>query len=124
MKFAFIAAKQGDFPVAWLCRRLEVSPSGFYRWLKAGEATRASRDRQLGVMIRASHEASRGTYGSPRIHHELATNGVRVGTKRVARLMREHGLSGLRPRRFRKTTDSQHADAIADDLVKRDFAPK
>jgi putative transposase len=49
---------------------------------------------------------------------------VRVGSKRVARLMREHGLSGLGPRRFRKTTDSKHADATADDLVKRDFAPK
>jgi putative transposase len=75
-------------------------------------------------MIRACHEASRGTYGSPRIHQELAADGVRVGTKRIARLMRGHGLSGLRPRRFRKTTDSQHADVIADDLVKRDFAPK
>ncbi len=123
MKFAFIAAKRGDFPVTWLCRRLEVSASGFYRWLEAGEPARHRRDRQLGVHIRACHVSSRGTYGSPRIHRELAVGGVRVGTKRGARIMREHGLSGLRPRRFRKTTDSDHGDAIADDLVKRDFAP-
>jgi putative transposase len=103
MKFAFIAAKRGDFPVTWLCRRLEVSASGFYRWLEAGEPARHRRDRQLGVQIRACHVGSRGTYGSPRIHRELAVAGVQVGTKRVTRIMREHGLSGLRPRRFRKT---------------------
>ena len=72
MKFAFIAAKTGDFLVAWLCRRLEISTSGFYRWLGAGEPRRARKDRQLGVLIRASHTASRGTYGSPRVHRDLA----------------------------------------------------
>ncbi|MFT5431144.1 MAG: putative transposase [Myxococcota bacterium] len=90
---------------------------------EAGEPARARRDRQLAVQIRAYHEASRGTYGSPRIHRELTEAGGRVGTKRVARVMREHGLSGPRPRRFRKTTDSEHDNAIADDLVKRDVAP-
>ena len=123
MKFAFIAAKQGDFPVVWLCRRLGVSSSGFYRWQASGEPPRARRDKQLGVLIRASHERSLGTYGSPRIHRDLKEQGVRVGTKRVARVMREHGLSGLRPRRFRKTTDSDHAQPIAEDAVKRNFSP-
>lgn len=124
MRFAFIRANRGDFPTAWMCRRLEVSTSGFHRWLTAAEPRRARRDRQLGVLIRAHHVASRGTYGSPRIHRDLASDGHRVGRKRVARLMREHGLVGASPRRFRRTTDSNHDSPIAPDLVARDFDPE
>ena len=87
--------------------------SGFYRWLEAGEPARHRRDRKLGVHIRACHVSNRATYGSPRIRWKLAVGSVRVGTKRVARIMREHGLWGLRPRRARETNDSYHGDPIA-----------
>lgn len=123
MRFGFIAAKVGDFPVAWMCPRLTVSTSGFYRWSKAEESKRARRDRQLGTMIRAYHSASRGTYGSPRIASDLRESGEAIGRKRVARLMREHGLTGSRPRRFRPTTDSKHDLPVAENIVARDFNP-
>ncbi len=123
MRFAFIASNRGEFPIAWMCRRLKVSPSGFHRWSKADPPERARRDRELGTMIRAHHVASRGTYGSPRIHRDLKDDGQRVGRKRVARLMREHGLSGRRPRRFRRTTDSNHRSPIAPNMLDREFNP-
>jgi transposase InsO family protein len=124
MKFFFIAAKASDYPVAWMCRRLEVSCSGFYRWSKAEESPRAHRDKQLGTMIRALHAATDGTYGSPRITRELKADGEAVGRKRVARVMRENGLSGQAPRRFRRTTDSKHDHPIAENIVARDFNPE
>ena len=69
------------------------------------------------------HTDSRGTYGSPRIHQELRANGCHVGRNRVARLMRDEGLRGCRPRPFRATTDSRHGEPIAPNLLERDFAP-
>lgn len=123
MRFDFIAAKRADFPVAWMCRRLDVSSAGFYRWLKADEPARARRDRQLATMIRASHAASGGTYGSPRITRDLKDAGEAVGRKRVARVMRENGLTGEAPRAFRRTTDSKHDMPVADNIVARDFSP-
>jgi transposase InsO family protein len=123
VKFAFIAAKRGDFPVAWMCRRLEVSSSGFYRWDSAEESERARYDRQLGTKIRALHAASDGTYGSPRIHRDLIAEGKAISRKRVARVMRDNGLVGEAPRRFRRTTDSKHQLPIADNIVARNFAP-
>lgn len=124
MRFAFIAAKRSDFPVAWMCRRLDVSSSGFYRWETAEESERAKYDRQLGTIIRALHAASDGTYGSPRIHRDLIAGGKAIARKRVARVMRENGLSGQAPRRFRRTTDSKHDLPIADNIVARDFNPE
>ena len=123
MKFAFINAKRADFPVAWMCRRLEVSTSGFYNSLTSTESVKVRSDRRLGVAVRALHKASRGTYGSPRIHQDLLAQGVSVGRKRVARLMREHGLSGSRPRRFKRTTNSAHDRPLAANVVAREFSP-
>jgi transposase InsO family protein len=86
----------------------------------AGErACRGGRD--LAAQIRVAHEASRGRYGSPRVHAELCAHGRRVGRKRVARLMRGMGLSARRRRRFRRTTDSTHAFPVAPNLLGRDF---
>ena len=123
MRFRFIAAKKGDFPVAWMCRRLDVSSSGFYRWVNAKESKRSKRDRQLGTKIRAFHAASGGTYGSPRIARDLKEDGEAVACKRVARLMRENSLTGIAPRPFRRTTDSKHDQPIADNIVARNFNP-
>ena len=123
MRFAFISANEGDYPVAWMCRRIGVSTSGFYRWSKGHESERALRDRQLGTTIRALHAASGGTYGSPRILRDLAAAGEDVGRKRVARLMRENGIVGQTRRRFRRTTDSKHELPVAENIVARDFNP-
>lgn len=121
MKFAFILARAVAFPVAFMCRVLGVSVSGFYAWRRRPEPERAKVDARLAVEVAASHKRSRGRYGSPRVHADLRARGVRVGRKRVERLMREQGLQARRRRRFRKTTDSAHAQPIAPNVLERDF---
>ncbi len=110
------------FPVSSMCRVLEVSTSGYYAWLKREPSPRAREDAVLTERIREAHMRSRETYGSPRIHAELREDGVRVGRKRVARLMRAHGLEGVsRRRRGRKTTVRNASARPAADLVERDL---
>lgn len=121
MKFAFIAEMEVAFPVVVMCRVLHVSTSGFYAWRGRPAPPRAQRDEELGACVRAAHAASKGRYGSPRVHAELRARGERVGRKRVARLMKEARLTGRMRRRFRSTTDSNHALPIAPNVLERDF---
>ena len=124
MRFEFVQAEKASFPVAVLCDVLEVSRSGYYAWTKRGPSARTQDDAKLAAEVKAVHERSRGRYGSPRVHRALRRKGVRVGEKRVARLMRESGLRGRRKRPFRKTTNSNHAEPIAPNVLERDFAPE
>ncbi len=121
MRFAFILARVVAFPIALMCRVLGVSVSGFYAWRKRPMPERAKVDARLAVEVAASHKRSRGRYGSPRVHADLRAGGVRVGRKRVERLMREQGLQARRRRRFKKTTDSAHGQPIAPNVLERDF---
>jgi putative transposase len=104
------------------CRALRVSPSGFYAWQQRPESARATRDRQLRVQIRASHAASRGRYGRPRVWKDLREAGERVSEKRVGRLMREDGLRARPRQRFRSTTMSEHDQPVAANVLDRQFA--
>lgn len=117
-------AEKAHYPVTVLCRCLQVSKSGFYAWCGRPMSSKAHRDVTLTSLVRASHAGGRKTYGSPRIHRELRLGGERVSRKRVARLMRQEGLYGLRKRRFRKTTDSAHRLPVAKNLLDRQFAPE
>lgn len=117
----FIQQNVADFPLQVLCEVLGVSRSGYYAWVRRAESARAQEDRALSSEIRAAHQASRGRYGSPRVHAELRAQGRRVSRKRVARLMRRMGLAARRKRRFRRTTDSRHAFPIAPNLLARNF---
>ncbi|WP_419146258.1 IS3 family transposase [Iamia majanohamensis] len=128
MTFAFIAAEKAKDPkmsIAWACRALGVSTSGFYDWrqAQAQPCARVRVDAELTETIIEIHRQSRGTYGSPRVHAELRLGlGIRVGRKRVERLMRTAGIAGV-TRRRRKTRRA--ADAVpSDDLVARRFRPK
>jgi transposase InsO family protein len=124
VKFAFIAAEKAFYPVEALCDVLEVSRSGYYAWTKRRPPARALSDAQLEAEIAAVHRKSRGTYGSPRVHAELRAKGVRVGKKRVERLMREGGIQARRKRPFRRTTDSNHTQPIAPNVLGRQFDVK
>jgi putative transposase len=104
-----------------MCRVLGVSPSGFYGWRWRPPAARAQADAGLSEKIRAIHERSRGTYGVPRVHAELAAEEIHVGRKRVARLMRAVGLEGVSRRRSVHTTVRDRDARPAPDLVDRDF---
>ena len=120
-KFACIAAHRFEFPVVLMCRVLAVSPSGFYASRQRPPSARAVRDGQLALAVRAAHQRCRGRYGAPRIQYELFLQGERVSTKRVARLMKQAGLRGRRPKRFVATTDSAHGDPIAPNTLARQF---
>jgi putative transposase len=121
MRYRFMAAEKAEYPVTLMSRILRVSRSGFYAWSKRPESARARSDRALVVDIRAAHEASRGTYGSPRVHRELVAQGRAAGRDRVARLMREQALRGRRKRRFRNTTQSNHRHPVAPNGLERKF---
>lgn len=123
MKFDFIASKKVAFPVLTMCKVLGVTPSGYYASRKRPKSARAQADERLAVEIAATHERSKKRYGSPRVHRALRKKGVRVGAKRVARLMREKGIVARQKRRFRRTTDSNHANPIAPNVLERDFEP-
>jgi len=109
----------GGLPVAVTCRVLQVSTSGYYEWLGRPASGRDLADAYLTETIIAIHLMSRRSYGAPRVHAELRLGmGVRVGRKRVARLMREHQITGICHRRKRRGSP---APAVHEDLVKRKF---
>jgi putative transposase len=114
-------ANQATLPIATMARLLEVSASGYYAWIARGPSKRACDDADLLGRIRAIHASSRGTYGAPRIHVELTEQGVHVGRKRIARLMRIAGLHGASRRRSLSTTRRQLNARPAPDLVQRHF---
>jgi putative transposase len=98
-----------------------VSSSGYYAWCRRPESARAQRDRQLKVLVRASFEASKHRYGSPRIHEDLLEQQERVSRKRVIRLMQEDGLKARLRKRFKCTTMSDHDEPVAANLLDRQF---
>jgi putative transposase len=114
-------ANQANYPIATMCRVLGVSTSGYYAWRKHRPSQREQEDVQLAAQIRRIHARSNGTYGAPRLHAELAAAGVRVGRKRVARLMQAIGLQGVSRRKRPRTTERRPAAQPAPDLVQRDF---
>jgi len=120
--YNFIQDNKTRWSIRLLCRVLEVARSAYNQWAQAQSTDHETDAVRLTVHIKAIHRQSRGTYGSPRVHRELLEQGFKVGRHRVARLLRENGLSGTPKRRFRPTTtDSEHADPIAENLLNRDF---
>jgi transposase InsO family protein len=122
MKYAFIARQVATFAVSVLCHALSVSVSGYYTWRRRTPSAHEQADATLSVRIRSAFLAGRGVYGSPRIHATLRTAGIRCARKRVARLMCAQGLCAGRARRRKlRTTDSQHTQPVAPNLLGRDF---
>jgi putative transposase len=115
-----MTANQAFHRIAAMSRVLGVSPSGYYTWQKRPLSARARADVELSAQIEAIHRTSRGTYGAPRVHAELAALGVHVGRKRVARLMRVLGVQGVSRRRWPRTTVRDPARLAAPDLVDHD----
>jgi len=116
-----INVERANFPVAMMCRLLGVSPSGFYAWRKRDVSDHDKADVLLTAKVKAIFVGSRQRYGSPRVHADLEAQGVAVGRKRIERIMRENELSARHPKPFRTTTDSNHALALAHNVLERDF---
>jgi putative transposase len=117
------AKKAKELSVSLQCELLGVSESGYWAWLRRSPSDRALYDAWLTERIRAVHEASKGRYGSPRVHAVLRRQGIRVGEKRVARLMRSAGLQGAHRRRRKGCTVGVAGVEPFGDLVGRDFRP-
>jgi putative transposase len=122
MRYVFIRAEKVRYPIASLCRVLRVSRSGYYHWSKGDRSVRELRDAELLDLIREIFKQSRKTYGSPRIYDELRDRRVSCSLSRVERLMRQHGITPPKKRRFRRTTDSDHPFPPAPNLLGRDFS--
>jgi putative transposase len=122
MRYAVITRHRDEFKVRLMCRMLEVSPSGYYVSLKRPPSWHALIDEVLMAHVRIIHAESGETYGVPRVHRELQAEGLPASPKRVARLMRADGLVA-RPRKRPRvsTTDSNHADPVAPNLLARAF---
>lgn len=122
MRYAVITRHRGEFTVRLMCRVLEVTTSGYYASLKRPPSWHALIDEVLMARVRIVHYESRETYGAPRVYRALQAEGLPTSTKRVARLMREDGLVARPRRRYRvSTTNSNHGDPIAPNLVARQF---
>jgi len=121
MRYVFIRAHESVFHIATMCRVLEVSRAGFYKWRARPVAKRVKDDAVLAARIRALHTGHRRTYGSPRVHRELRDQGIRCGEKRVARVMREQEIHAVAPKRYRVTTQSGHREPLAPNRLARRF---
>jgi len=121
VKYRLMEAHRSEFGVEEMCRVLCVSRSGYYAWRSAGPSRRQRDNEALLEAIRAVHDASRGTYGSPRVTFDLRDGGILCGKNRVARLMRLHGIVAKARRRFRVTTRSRHKLPVAENLLGRPF---
>lgn len=117
----FIDAEKAHYPIAMMCRLLSVSPAGYYAWCTRPESKHSLHECRLEIQVRAAHEAGRKYYGSPRVHAELAAQGIRIGRNRVIRLMRKQGLRARTTRRFKCTTKSDPALPVAPNILNRDF---
>jgi putative transposase len=119
MRYAFILAERACWPIVVMCAVLKVSTSGFYAWLRHAPSAHAKKDERLKVLVGASFAKSRKTYGSPRVHMDLADE--RVGRNRIIRIMQDEGHVARVRRRYRSTTMSEHDQPIAPNILDRDF---
>lgn len=121
MRYGFIEGHRCMGPLTVLCRAMQVSVSGFVNWRHHAPGPRKRRDGVLAPKIAAFHAASRETYGAPRIHADLCEAGEHISRKRVARLMSELGIAGASGRKRIRTTDSNHDNPVAANVLDRDF---
>ena len=121
MRYRFIQEQEGRFSAASLCQALRVSRSGYSAWKKRPQSQRSREEQELLVSIRAAHQESRGTYGSPRITEELRAREVACSRNRVARVMRKYEITARPLCRYTVTTDSNHPQPVAPNRLEQQF---
>lgn len=122
MRYSFIRKHRKPFPVATLCRILQVSPSGYYAWRTRPESARSRANRVLLVHVKAAHRRSHNIYGRRRVQRQLARMGFACSPNRVGRLMRLARLQGRQKRKYQTTTDSKHSFPVAPNVLARNFS--
>lgn len=122
MRYAWIEDHRATWPVAVQCDVLVVSRSGYYAWRRRSPSAAAERREKLTDEIRTAYAVGREAYGSPRVHRELLAQGTKCDRKTVATLMKQAGIQAKTVKKFRvSTTDSNHRQPIAENVVNRDF---
>ena len=121
MKYAFIYQHRFQFSLAALCRRLNVSPSGYRHWREYPISIRQQRDQALVIHLKEIHRECKSTYGYRRMYHAARLQGLDVGRNRIHRLMRIYGIIARYKRKYKTTTDSRHTLPVAPNLLNRQF---
>jgi transposase InsO family protein len=121
--FAWIEERKAEFPVAVMCRVLEVSRSGFYAWRTRPPSAAEERREELTHEVQRIHAEVKGRYGSPRMHAELVARGEVCCVNFVAGLMKRAGITAKAKKRFVRTTDSNHTWPVAANVLDRQFHP-
>ena len=121
MKYEFVHSSRSEFVVKKMCRVLNVSRSGYYRYITGEESRRSIENLILLAAIKVIYKQSRSTYGSPRITDALHDLGLSCSRPRVARLMRANTIKAKTKKRYKVTTNSDHSYPIAPDLLNQDF---
>jgi putative transposase len=124
VRYQFIEGHRRQWPTRLMCRALEVSAGGYYRWRRRPPCARQERGEALVAEIKAIHHEVKARYGSPRIHAELVARGRACCVNPVARLMNRAGVAAKTKRKFRCTTDSNHDRPVAENVVDRQFEPE
>jgi putative transposase len=123
--FSFIEGHQQTWPIRVMCQTLQVSPAGYYAWLRRPPSFQEQRREALLVLIQGIHAEVKQRYGSPRIHKALAARGETCSVNTVAKLMHDNDIRAKSARQFRcKTTDSNHALPVAQNVLGRQFDPE
>lgn len=121
MRFAFIQENEKAFEVAAMCETFNVSRSGYYAWKKRPASETAQRAESLTAEIEEIHLKRKGVYGSPRVHQELLDRGVSCCVNTVAKLMRNAGIRAKTKKKFIATTNSNHSQPVAENILNRQF---
>ena len=116
-----ITELRSKFAVPLLCQVLDVSPSGYYGSLKRPESLRQKEEARLVIEIKAAHRRNRETYGPERLQSDLAEHGVHVGVHRIKRIRKQHGIRCKQVKKFKATTNSNHALPIAENVLEQKF---
>jgi len=121
MKYRFIMENRSTYRLEKMCKILEVSRSGYHKYVKRKMSNRKRQNIEITELIKRIYKAKRGRYGSPRIHSELRYSGIKINKKRVARLMSISGIRAVAKMKFKATTDSNHSKLVAENLVNQRF---
>ena len=121
MKYWFMDRYRSWHGVQRMCRVIEASRSGYYRWKRQPQSKRQKENEKILMEIKQSHNNSRRAYGSPRITMDIQARGTKCGENRVARLMKAHGIIAKTKKKFKATTNSKHNLPVAPNVLKQDF---